>query len=78
MLGASDDQHLALAAREGRTIFTQDADFIRLHAAHHPHRGIVYAPQQTPAGSIVRGLMLIYDVLSAEEMIGHVEFLAGD
>ena len=39
------------------------------------HRGIVYAPQQTPVGHIIRGLMLIHDVLSPEEMHNHVEFL---
>jgi len=35
----------------------------------------VYAPQQTPPGAIIRGLMLVCDVLSREEMIDHVEFL---
>jgi hypothetical protein len=56
-------------------MFTQDADFLRMHASDYPHRGIVYAPQQTPPGIIVRGLMLIYDVLRPEEMVGRVEFL---
>jgi predicted nuclease of predicted toxin-antitoxin system len=42
-----DVQHLEQAARDGRVIFTQDADFLRLHALGHPHRGIVYAHQQT-------------------------------
>ena len=47
--------------REGRVLFTQDADFLRLHAAGQGHHGIVYAPQQTAVGSIVSGLMLIFD-----------------
>jgi predicted nuclease of predicted toxin-antitoxin system len=75
MLGALDVEHLALAVREGRIIFTQDDDFLRLHAEGRAHCGIVYARQQTPIGAIVRGLMLIYEVLSAEEMRDHVEFL---
>ncbi len=75
MLRADDEQHLALASREGRVVFTQDADFLRLHAAGYRHTGIVYAPQGTAIGTIVRGLMLIYDVLGAEDMSAHVEFV---
>ena len=72
---ATDDAHLQLARREGRVIFTQDADFLRLHALGTTHAGIIYAPQHTPIGSIVRSLMLIYEVLPPEEMVNHVEFL---
>jgi predicted nuclease of predicted toxin-antitoxin system len=75
MLGASDEEHLALASRESRVVFTQDDDFLRLAAAGSPHAGIVYAPQHTPTRAILRGLMLIFEVLSAEEMQGHIEFL---
>jgi len=75
MLGASDAEHLALSLREGRVIFTQDDDFLRLHAMGSEHGGVVYAHQQTPVGDIVRGLMLICQVLDAEEMQNHVEFL---
>jgi hypothetical protein len=75
MLGASDETHLALATSEGRIVFTQDVDFLRLHAAGLDHTGIVYAPQQTPIGDIIRGLVLVHQVLDAEEMRRHVEFL---
>ena len=54
-LGASDDEHLAFALREGRVVFTQDDDFLRLAAAGAAHAGIVYAPQGTPIGAVVRG-----------------------
>jgi len=40
-------QHLAQARTEGRVLFTQDPDFLRLHAARAAHAGIVYAPQGT-------------------------------
>ena len=73
--GAADEQHVTQAVAEGRVIFTQDADFLRLAARGVSHRGIVYAPQQTPIGSVVRGLMLIHDVMTPDEMIDHVEYL---
>lgn len=72
---ATDHQHLERADQEGRVVFTQDADFLRLHAAGIAHRGIVYAPQHTPMPHILRSLMLIHDVLTPEDMIRHVEFL---
>ena len=56
-------------------LFTQDDDFLRLHASGVIHAGIVYAPQRTPVGEMIRGLMLVYQVLDAEEMQGQVEFL---
>lgn len=73
MLQATDLQHLQLAHSQGRTVFSQDADFLRLHAAGHTHSGIVYASQQTPIGEIVSGLMLIHELLTTEEMANHVE-----
>ena len=74
-LGASDEEHLALALSETRVIFTQDDDFPRLHALGAAHAGKVYARQGTPISRIIQGLMLIYHVLTPEEMNGHVEFL---
>lgn len=75
MLSATDDLHLALARRENRVLFTQDADFLRLAAAGATHAGIVYAHQHTPTGRIIRGLVLIHQMLGAEEMVGKVEFV---
>lgn len=43
MLGASDEEHLMFARREGRVLFTQDEDFLRLYASGIEHAGIVYA-----------------------------------
>lgn len=75
LLSVSDEEHLKFASDTGRVIFTQDADFLRLHAAGFSHQGIAYAPQQTPISNIVRGLMLIFDLFNPEEMVNHVEFL---
>ena len=62
MLGATDERQ-------------QDDDFLRLHAAGAEHAGIVYASQQMFIGDIISGLMLIYQVLDAADMVGHVEYL---
>ena len=75
LLTASDEEHLAFARGSGRVIFTQDDDFLRLHAAGATHSGIVYAPQGRPVGQVIRGLMLIWEVLAPSDMEGHVEFL---
>jgi len=75
LLGASDEKHLEFASTEGRVLFTQDEDFLKLHAAGVEHAGIAYAPQGTRIGDIIRGLMLIRQVLNADEMKRHVEYL---
>ena len=75
MVGASDEEHLALAHSEGRVLFTQDADFLRLNAAGIRNSGIVYAPQHTEIGRIVRGLMLLYQALEPLDMADCVEFI---
>ena len=33
LMGALDEEHLARSLTEGRVLFTQDDDFLRLHAA---------------------------------------------
>ena len=75
MQPAPDEHHLKLALEQQRVLFTQDTDFLRLHAAGIPHCGLIYAPQQTPVGYMVRGLMLIYEVLNAEDMLNQLEYL---
>jgi predicted nuclease of predicted toxin-antitoxin system len=75
MLSASDREHLEFALREGRVVFTQDDDFLRLHAAGAEHAGIAYMPQGSSIGEMIRGLMLVFQVLDADEMRNHVEFL---
>jgi hypothetical protein len=48
MLSAYDDEHLDFAKSQGRVIFTQDEDFLRLHAGGIEHAGIVYVPSEHP------------------------------
>ena len=42
LLGASDEEHLERARAEGRVVFTQDEDSLRLLAVGAAHAGIAY------------------------------------
>ncbi len=75
MRSASDKSHMERAYVEHRIIFTQDDDFLRMHAMGIKHAGIVYASQQISTGEIIRGLMVIHQILDAEDMEEQVEYL---
>lgn len=75
MLGTSDEEQLSFAREQQRVIFTQDEDFSRLHVSDWQYAGIVYASQQTAISEIIRGLMLVSEVLEPDETQGHAEFL---
>jgi predicted nuclease of predicted toxin-antitoxin system len=74
--GATDEEHLAFARAEGRIIVTHDDDYLRLHQQGIAHAGIVYCRQQTRSiGEMLLALIVIWAVLTPEEMDNHVEFL---
>jgi predicted nuclease of predicted toxin-antitoxin system len=73
-ISASDSVQLAFAFAERRVIVTMDSDFLILASQGTQHAGIAYASQQS-IGELIRAVMLLYDVLSPEEMMNHVEFL---
>lgn len=76
LLNAPDEEHVAYARREDRVIFTQDRDFLRLHAAGEPHLGIAFCQKDTLSiGEMIRGLVLIWDIYDPVEMVGRLEFL---
>lgn len=75
MCGRNDHAQLLLALEAGRVFFTQDRDFLRLGTSGARHAGIVFAPQGAPIGTIISGLLLIYNVLSAEEMVDNIEYI---
>lgn len=75
LAGGSDVSHLAFAASQGRATFTQDDDFLRLHTQGVSHAGIIYGPRRMAVGDVIRGLVLISNVLTPDEMHNHVEFL---
>ena len=75
-MGANDAAQLAFAASHGRVLVTHDADFLRLHAEGTIHAGIAYClVGALTAGELLRRLVLIYDLLSVEEMKNQIEFL---
>jgi hypothetical protein len=75
LIGVSDEEQLAHAVAEWRVLVSHDTDFLRLHAAGIQHAGIAYGPQDLAVGDMIRSLMLIAEVLDADDMIDHVEFL---
>jgi len=76
LIGADDAAQLAFAVSHGRVMVSHDADFLRLHAEGKVHAGIAYCPLGAlTAGELLRGLILIYDLLSVAEMENRIEFL---
>jgi len=74
--GTTDEEQLAFARAERRIIITHDDDYLRLHQRGISHAGIAYCRQQTRSiGEMLRALILIWAVLTPEEMENHVEFL---
>lgn len=75
LIAAEDIEHLEFARAEGRVIFTQDSDFLRLHHDGSLHTGIVFAASGTRrVGEVVRFLCLLHDCVTPEEMAGQIEF----
>jgi len=74
--GARDEEHIAYALPSARVIVTQDDDYLRLHAKGIEHAGLAYWHQNTRSvGAVIRGLLMIWEVMEPEEMRNHVEFL---
>ena len=72
----SDAAQLAFIRQERRVIVTHDADFLRLASRTRDHPGIVYCDRTARSiGDIIRSLILIYEVLTPEEMAGRVEYI---
>jgi predicted nuclease of predicted toxin-antitoxin system len=73
---ASDEEQLAFVRAEGRVLVTHETDFSRIASQTHDHPGIAYAHKDTAEiGEMIRAIILIYEVLEPQEMIGQVEFL---
>ncbi|NTU63623.1 MAG: DUF5615 family PIN-like protein [Chloroflexi bacterium] len=72
----SDLAQLDFAARERRVLVTHDADFLRLTDRVPQHAGIAYSTRPTRSlGEMIRRLILIYEILTPDEMMGRVEYL---
>jgi len=76
LTGASDTDQLSFAAQSGRVLVTQDADLLRLHQTGVVHAGIAYCRQGSLSiGEMLRRLVLVHDLVTAEEMETRVEYL---
>ena len=76
LVRAPDEDHITFGIAQRRVIFTQDRDFLRIHAAGMPHAGIAFCHQQTRTiGQIIDSLRLIWEVLEPSEMESRVEFI---
>ena len=74
--GTSDEEQLAYPHAERRVMDTYDDDYLLLNQRGVPHAGIAFCrPQARSMGEVLRSLLLIWAVLSPEEMENHVEFL---
>ena len=76
LLNATDEEQLAHCQSQGRVFFTQDHDFLRIHASGITHPGIVYCGKDTRSiGEIIQSLVLIWEIMEPAEMVNRVEFL---
>lgn len=76
LLSRSDPVQLDYARASRRVIVTHDTDFLRLADQDFNHPGIVYCHKTAySVGEIIRRLILVYEVLSPDEIRGRVEFL---
>ena len=72
----TDDVHLAFAFRERRVMVSQDADFIILVEQGNSNCGLAYCEQGSRSiGEMISALVLIYEILSPDEMRNHIEYL---
>lgn len=79
-LGLTDEEQFIFAGEEKATIFTHDADFLRIAAKWNDegktHCGVIYCHQNAHGiGDCVRNLKILATVLTSEDMINHIEFL---
>ena len=71
-----DTVQLAHAHADGRVIFTEDRDFLRLNSRGVEHSGIVYCARDSRTiGQIVAALTRIWREVNAEAMAGRVQFI---
>jgi hypothetical protein len=76
LLRAPDEEQVAYGIQSERVIFTQDKDFLRIHATGTPHAGIAYCHRKSRTiGQIIDGLVLIWELQERDEMENRVEFL---
>lgn len=73
--GLSDPKQLAFALSEQRMMITMDSDFLILASQQVAHAGIAYVSPTRSIGDLIGSVMLLYDVLTPDDVKNHVEFL---
>lgn len=79
-LAMTDEEQLSYATQIKAAIFTHDDDFLKLAIKWsdegREHWGVIYTHQQyRSVGECIKRLRLLADILSAEDMKNHIEFL---
>ena len=76
LIGQTDEAQLAFAHQQERVIVTHDTDFLRIASQTTDHWGIAFCKKDVRTlGEIIRSLVLIYELLTPDEMNGWVEYL---
>lgn len=76
LMRATDEEQMAYAVRENRVLLTHDRHFLQLHSSGHTHTGIAYCDKDSRSiGEFLRSLILIWEILDPQDMLGKVEFL---
>jgi predicted nuclease of predicted toxin-antitoxin system len=80
LLGSADTVVLDRALALGRSIFTQDLDFLaeahRRQLIGEPFAGVIYSRQlRISIGKCIADLELISKAMNLQDMLNHVEFI---
>jgi hypothetical protein len=76
MLGKTDTEQLRKAWELGRVLCTYVEDFIRLHKSGIDHAGLITGKRTKHGiGDWVKFLKFVHQVLSAEDMKNHLEYV---
>ena len=73
--GVTDVGQLEYAIKQDRVLVTKDDDFLSIHSSGREHKGIVHVRHNRSLGEVIRGLLLIFEVLEKKEMLNHIEFI---
>jgi len=75
LAGAPDEEQFAYATNGGRVFVTRDVGFLSMHQGGVQHAGIAFChSRRRDVGQLVLNLVLLWRVVTAEEMRGHVEY----
>lgn len=70
-----DEAHLNCARSQGRVIVTRDQDFLRVANGVTDHSGVAFYTSNQSLREIIEALILVYEVMLPEEMVGQIEYL---